>query len=105
MQRTKGASYEREVCAVFTEALDRPIKRKIGQARDGGNDIDVGPLRVECKRRKSLGTLESWMEQAEEGCPLDKHPAVVTRSDGGESMIVMKLDDFLALAGDRLGDR
>lgn len=102
MQRTKGASYEREVCQVFSDALDQPVKRNIGQARDGGNDIDVGPLRVECKRRKSLGTLESWMQQAEEGCPIDKYPAVITRSDGGESMIVMKLEDFLSLAGNNI---
>ena len=102
MQRTKGASYEREVCAITNEKLGTNVKRKIGQARDGGNDIDIGPLRAECKRRKSLGTLEKWMDQAETGCPLDKYPAVIMRSDGGESMIVMKYEDFLTLAGSQI---
>lgn len=112
-QRTKGASFEREVCEVFSRALKRPVKRNIGQARDGGNDIDVAPLIVECKRRKSLKTIEGWMAQADAAAvdrdPLGKFgeddpniPVVVARSDGGERLIILRLDDFLTLAGDKL---
>lgn len=104
MQRTKGAQYEREVCAEFTAHLATHIQRNIGQARDGGNDINVGPLRIECKRRKTLGTVESWMEQAEAACDRDEGhvPAAVGRQDGGQSLIIFRLEDFLALFAEPL---
>lgn len=95
-QRTKGATYEREVCDVFTAALGRKIQRHIGQARDGGNDITVGPLVIECKRRKTLGTVESWFNQAIAAKKKDSDiPIVVARSDGGKSFVMISLDDFI----------
>lgn len=112
-QRTKGAVYEREVAQAFTDAIDLPgveFKRNIGQARDGGNDIDIGPLVVECKRRKSLTGLYSWMEQAEAAAHErwrvghTGYPVVVMREDEGESLILLRLEDFLTLAKDLLSD-
>lgn len=116
-QRTKGASYEREVAAVFSAALDADFKRNIGQARDGGNDIDVGPLVVECKRRKTLKTIRDWFDQAKAACAkrnnaefwsLDSDvqtpaiPTIVCREDNGESLVIIRLSDFLILTRDEL---
>ena len=110
-QRTKGAVYEREVCAAFTQALGQPFTRNIGQSRDGGNDIDIGPLVVECKRRKTLTTIEGWYKQAERAaCARDQTdlfmreliPLVVARSDGGKSLVVLSLVHFLALTATEL---
>lgn len=117
-QRTKGASYEREVCDAFTAALglEKKITRNIGQARDGGNDIDIGPLVVECKRRKTLGTVYSWLQQAivaasdsDDSSPyvtdgqIDPSiPVVVARQDQGESIVILRFDDFITLAGDKI---
>lgn len=110
-QRTKGATYEREVCHVWEQFFrDHHItlpavlslSRNIGQARDGGNDIDIGHYIVECKRRKSLKTLEGWLAQAERAI-VDRaltrsvfKPVVVMRADNGESMVLLKLRDFMA---------
>lgn len=102
-QRTKGAVYEREVCDVLTQKTGRKIQRHIGQARDGGNDITVGSLVVECKRRKTLGTVESWLQQAKDAQTAlaaddvrDPYfTVVIARSDGGKSMAIMPLDQFL----------
>ena len=108
-QRNKGAGGEREVCEIFNNALNRDdIKRHIGQARDGGNDIDVGPLVVEVKRRKTLGTIYGWMQQAidavrgrtypsaVERIPEPRIPVVVFRQDGDTSwMVMMRLNDWL----------
>lgn len=95
-QRTKGASYEREVCDVLSQAVGQKVQRHIGQARDGGNDITVGQLVIECKRRKTLGTVEKWLQQAKAAKKRDSDvPVVVARSDGGKSFIIMDLDDFL----------
>lgn len=118
-QRTKGAVFEREVCDSFTAALNpaTPFKRNIGQARDGGNDIDVGPLVVECKRRKTLGTVYGWLEQATRAAVArrigrttteqHKHvkaiPMVVARQDADTSpIVILRLTDFLILTRDEL---
>lgn len=116
MQRTKGASYEREVCSAFADALGFEVKRNIGQARDGGNDIDVGPLVIECKRRKTLTTIRKWFDQAKAAAKsrndqfwsLDSDvttpamPIIVCREDQGESLVVIRLTDFLILTRDEL---
>lgn len=118
-QRTKGAGFEREVCDVFSSALGRTFKRRIGQARDGGNDIDVGPLVVECKRRKTLGTVYGWLQQAIDACLGRRHyapgedpsldrgepmiPVVVARQDGDTApIVILRLSDFLTLTRDEL---
>jgi len=98
MQRTKGAAYERELCHRFESATGRQVKRHIGQARDGGNDITVPPFTVEAKRRKSLKTIEGWLAQAEAACTIEAPiPIVVARSDGGQSFVIIPLDNFLGL--------
>lgn len=98
MQRTKGASYEREVCGDLTQSSGRTIQRNIGQARDGGNDIDFGNFRVECKRRKRLGTVEGWLKQAQDSTTdTDQIPVVVARSDQGKSLVILSLEHFLTL--------
>lgn len=101
-QRTKGAVYEREVALAFSQAFGTKYDRNIGQARDGGNDIDVGPLVVECKRRKTLITLRKWFDQAKaaatgKSANIPLIPLIVCREDSGESLAVLRLDDFLAL--------
>ena len=109
-QRTKGAVYEREIALAFSKAFQAKFSRNIGQSRDGGNDIDVGPLVVECKRRKTLTTLRKWMDQAivaakrrlVPGTDLTTTPAIpmiVCREDNGESLVVLRLADFLTLIG------
>jgi hypothetical protein len=120
-QRTKGATYEREVCDAFTPVVGYKVQRNIGQARDGGNDIDVKPLVIEAKRRKTLGTVYGWLQQAIDAtrgrtylkreydprtggdsydAPLI--PVVVARQDAGESIVILRLTDFLTLTGDIL---
>jgi hypothetical protein len=98
MQRTKGAAYEREICAELSVASGHKIQRHIGQARDGGNDITVPPFTVECKRRKSLKTIEGWLAQARAACTIEAPiPIVVARSDGGKSFVIVPLENFLSL--------
>lgn len=102
-QRTKGAVYEREVAAKLGEALGVDVKRRIGQSRDGGHDLDgTGKLVVECKRRKTLTTVESWLRQAEAAAQAVEGgvPVVIAREDAGKDLIVMRLDTFLEQFGD-----
>lgn len=116
-QRNKGAGFEREVCGIFGAALGANFTRKLGQARDSGNDIDIGPLVVECKRRKTLGTVYGWLQQAVVAAgvlqnvgtsqitadSLRQVPIVVARQDGDASpIVILRLNDFLALTHDLL---
>lgn len=104
-QRTKGATYEREIAHAFSSSLGVDFTRNIGQARDGGNDLDIGPLVIECKRRKTLGTVYSWLQQAIDSIPAFKrkhktdvaYPIVVARQDDGQSIVIVRLEDFLIL--------
>lgn len=102
--RNKGSGYEREVAALFSDALDlaTPIKRKLGQSREAGNDLDCGPLVIEIKRRRRLATLTRWLNQARTaalGRAGHCYPVVVMREDSGKNMLLLALDDFLELAG------
>lgn len=94
-QRTKGASYEREVCAALADVLGIPVQRVLGQARDGGGDIMPPGLLVECKRRKALRTFYAWLRQAYAAAGATRIPVVVMRADNEESVLCVPLR-FLA---------
>ena len=59
-QRRRGAGFEREISGYLSERLGRVVKRKLGQARDSGDDIQVGRFRIECKRRASIAANTGW---------------------------------------------
>ena len=121
-QRVKGAVFEREIADIFSISFGKEFKRNIGQARDGGNDLDVGYLVVEMKRRASFKVLRSWLAQATKAATerlrvarsqiitqndtrWDHIPVVVMREDGEtSSMVLLSLDDFIYLAGDGIRD-
>lgn len=97
-QRRKGAAYEREVAQALSAWSGLDIRRHLGQARDGGEDIVFGPFTVECKRRKTLKTLRAWYEQVRHAAKRRVGiPLLVMREDAGESMVVLSLTDFLTL--------
>lgn len=94
--RRKGSAYEREVC-VLLEAHNagKKYRRKLGQAREGGNDIDDPPYRIECKRRKKLGTVMGWLDQAALGSDTGEVPVVIAREDNGRHIVIMYAEDWL----------
>lgn len=96
MSRNKGAAAERELAAILSDELGFVVKRKLGQARDSGDDIQVGKFRIEAKRRETLA-LPAWCRQIEEHCGLGEVPVVAYRQNGQPWRIVMKLEDFLPL--------
>lgn len=97
MQRRKGAAYEREIANAIG------AKRNIGQARDGGDDITHEGYRIECKRRAKLGPMVGWMAQAVAAVrdPERETPVVVCRGDGGESLVILRFNDWVNINGFR----
>ena len=103
-QRTKGATGEREVCAILHDVLGVDVHRNLSQTRDGGTDIVMGKFRIEVKRRKRIGNLYEWMAQSERACTAPGQiPVVVARQDGTRQWLVtLNLEDFMTLAGNEL---
>ena len=103
MSRNKGAAAERELAQILSDELGFVVKRKLGQARDSGDDIQVGKFRIEAKRRETLA-LPAWCRQIEAHCESHEVPVVAYRQNGQPWRIVMKLEDFLPLMRGELTD-
>ena len=96
MARNKGAAGERELATILSDALGTAIKRKLGQARDGGDDIQVGKYRIEVKRREAL-RLDEWCQQIEQACEPGETPVVVYRRNGQPWRAVVPLETLIRL--------
>jgi hypothetical protein len=103
LQRQRGAATEREIATHLSAQLGIEVKRKLGQARDSGEDINVPPFRIEVKRRRSLAVMD-FMRQCETGSTAGEVSVVIMRVDGDLRPVVMlRLDDFIPLMRSRLG--
>jgi len=99
MQRTKGATYEREIVHTLVER-GYIAARNLMQTRDGGADIILQDFIIECKRRASIAVYD-WLDQATLAAKGRKRPVVVARGDRRESVVILRLEDFLDLVGER----
>lgn len=89
--RNKGAQGERELSGILSDRLGFVVKRNLGQARDGGDDITVGQYRIEVKRREAL-RIEDWCKQVEATCgPVDV-PVLAFRRNGEPWRCVVPLE-------------
>lgn len=78
--REKGKRGEREVAAVLTKILGRPIGRQLGQERDGGADIKTKLFAFQVKRCERLN-LPAWIEQAVQEAGSTHIPVVAYRQN------------------------
>lgn len=95
--RRKGADGERELVSKLRDLFGIAVDRRLGQARDSGNDVHVGPFAIECKRRAQAEFLYAAMRQCKEGCE-QRIPVVALRADGERWLAVMDLEDWAMLA-------
>jgi hypothetical protein len=102
LQRNRGASTEREVANYLSDQLGTVVKRKLGQARDSGEDISVPPFRIEVKRRRAFAGM-SFLIQAETGLQAGEIPVVILRIDGDtRPVLMMRLDDFVPMMREKI---
>lgn len=94
--RNKGAQFERDIANELTALLGRKVNRKLGQARDSGNDIDVPPFRMELKRYNKIGVY-SWLKQCVASCKPGDIPVVVARADEQKAIAILLFEDFKSL--------
>lgn len=102
-QRTKGASAEREVCTILRDALGTTVTRELGQARDGGGDVRLGPFLLEVKRRETLA-MDAWSRQVEAAVDPDQIPVVVYRRSREPWRVSMLFADWVALVREEIAD-
>jgi len=95
-QRNKGAAFEREIADDISGWLGIDVRRKLGAARDGGDDIQVGQFRIECKRCETTKVWE-WYEQAKGNSEAGEIPVVVFRRSRSEPMALVSFSDFMRL--------
>lgn len=99
--RNKGAAGERELAALLSDQLGFVVKRKLGQARDGGDDLTIQHFRIEIKRRERL-EVDKWSEQVEACAQLGEVPVLMYRRNGQPWRVCLRLDDFIPMMRDQL---
>jgi len=103
MSRNKGARGENELAKLLSDELGFVVKRKLGQARDGADDIEVGPYRIECKRQETLAIMK-WCRQVEACTKPGEIPTVIFRQNGEQWRVVLRLEHFLPLLREHLAE-
>jgi len=104
--RQKGFQFERDIAKEFSEATGLEFKRGLGQTRGGGSEVpDVLPpegalrdlVHIECKRQKVCsikGAMKQAVDDIGEGAAA---PIAVTKDDRKDTLVTMKLQDFLPM--------
>jgi Holliday junction resolvase len=100
-RRNKGATGERELAGILRDNLGVEVKRNLGQARDGADDITIGKFRIECKRQERL-QIDVWCEQVEACAQPGEIPLVIYRRNGKPWRVVLRLEDFIPLMREEL---
>lgn len=93
--RNKGARVERELCKVIEARTGDEVARILGQARDGGFDVQWGPFGIEVKARETIA-MPAWQKQvvaAVEGTGLI--PAIAWKRSGEKFWIALPFEAFL----------
>jgi Holliday junction resolvase len=99
--RDKGATAERELAAILADQLGVVVKRKLGQAREGGDDIQVDHYRLEVKRREKLA-IDTWCKQVEDVAQPGEWPIVVYRRNGQPWRAVVPIDLLIKAMREKL---
>lgn len=102
-QRTKGQVGERELAGILSDELGRVVKRKLGQERDGGDDIQVGKFRIDAKRCEAV-RADQWAKEIEAQCQADEIPVTAYRRNGEPWRVILRLSDFVPLMRGELGE-
>lgn len=100
-KRNKGAAGERELAALLSDHLGFVVKRNLGQARDGADDLTVQHFRLEVKRQENL-RMDEWSKQVESCAQPGEVPVLVYRRNGQPWRVCLRLEDFIPMMRDQL---
>lgn len=96
--RQRGQEGEREIANILTDALGYKVNRLLGQERDKGADILTKPYRWEIKRRKRIGLIYDWLEEAQDSLQdASERPVIAFRADGKGWLVAMPIEEAIKL--------
>ena len=102
--RDKGARGEREFANLLSNELGTVVKRKLGQARDSGDDIQVEQFRIEVKHCERL-QIPAWCAQVEAACQMPNEvPVVAFRRSGEPWRVVVPAKWFIRALREELAE-
>lgn len=104
--KARGSAFERLVVNAMKSFFPE-TERNLAQTRDGGYDAISGPFIIECKHGKAVGIWAAF-EQVKAACKkagVNKTPVVVARKLHGETVAVLRFEDFLKLVEGTYGRR
>lgn len=95
--KRKGERGEREVTEIINKITGEGVKRKLGQAREGGGDADWGPFLLEIKNRTTV-SMPEWQRQVCEAVKdTGQVPAVVWKRKGGQWWCAVPFEEFVQI--------
>jgi hypothetical protein len=95
--RNKGAGFERDIINAFKEFLGVDCKRNLEQWRSGGDDIDLPPYSIECKRRATIAIYDWWHQACDSAEAKKRVPILIVKADRKKPLVVMDLREFMKL--------
>ncbi len=96
--RQRGQEGEREIANILTDTLGYKVNRLLGQERDKGADILTKPYRWEIKRRKRIGLIYDWLEEAQNSLQdASERPVIAFRADGKGWLVAMPIEEAIKL--------
>jgi Holliday junction resolvase len=104
MARNKGAQGERELSTILTNELGVKISRKLSQARDGADDIQIGKYRIEVKRQEVV-KADAWCKQIEACTEPGQVPVVIYRRNGQPWRVIVPLNWFIEQVRETIEDK
>lgn len=93
-ERRKGATAERALANLLSDELGIPVRRMLGQERDGGADIHIGELRIQVKRAERV-EMAAWWAQTLRDAPRPLVPVLAYRASRQPWRFRMALADVL----------
>jgi hypothetical protein len=101
--RIKGATFERHIAKIMTEATGSTFQRGLGQTRKGGAEVaDVHSehhprVHIECKRQIKCNIKAAMQQALDDIEGSTKTPIVITKDDNEDTLVTMRLEDWLVL--------
>lgn len=100
MQRTKGARAENQFASLLTEDLGIPVRRTLGQARDGGCDIELGPFAIQIKHAAKPCIKAWWQQTVTDAHAAKKIPVLAYKINRQGWRIRMRMKEVIGLNAD-----
>ncbi len=95
--RAKGTAFERTVAIAFRELFPKALRQLEFQQGLGVDLQGTGNLQIQCKRGRSYAPLTRIEEVPE---VVGTIPLLVTQGDRKETLVALRLTDFLAILKD-----